>query len=443
MVSLSSLRSRSKLVTPVALVASVAFHVGLIAVCARWASETLSEPEVGRTVDVTFAEVPPGDAQRASSTRAGASDVSDIRRPEDEHPEPSSGPLQDPRPDTLTAGHGGSREAAQKALHLSDSVDGLTLDADPTFLTANSQLSRLETADERRSREDRRATPNPMELTFVSSGTGTRLSRLVPASTDPAEGALGATPGVEGAHRIPDESAGDGFRLARVAVNDGGRPTPALGVDHGSEREDYRRSAAVALARPSVREGRASIATARHGRPNDTVDSSEEVASAVQSLITASSAGGPQGRGPGGSAGGGVPGSAGVSGPGSRARPLGEGGALDATSVLGIRSYAAALTRKVYPYWEDALPMWARAEGRGGVAIIGVTIGENGSIRELHVVRGSGIPEFDQKVATALERASPYGPLPHALRAGGLELHIAFDAMNPAVGRSGPGPGRR
>jgi TonB family protein len=217
----------------------------------------------------------------------------------------------------------------------------------------------------------------------------------------------------------------------------------ARGVDHGSVREDYRRSAAVALARPSVRPGRASIATANHGMPRDTVESSQEVASLVQSLITASSAGGPEGRGPGGAAGDAAPGSSGVSGSGSRSRPSGEGGAEDPTSALGIRSYAAALTRKVYPYWEDALPLWARAEGRGGMAVIGVTIGENGNVRNVHLVRGSGIPEFDAKVASALERASPYGPLPRALRREGLVLNIAFDAMNPAVGRAGPGPGRR
>jgi TonB family protein len=282
-----------------------------------------------------------------------------------------------------------------------------------------------------------------MELTFVAAGPGVRLSRLAPANADPAEGAFGSVPTPAGTPEKPERISADGWRAASPVTKQGAVPTAARGVDHGSLREDYRRSAAVALARPSVRQGRASIATARRGRPSDTLDSSEEVASAVQSLITASSAGGLEGSGPGGTSGGGAPGSAGASGPGSRARPSGEGGAEDPSSALGIRSYAAALTRKVYPYWEDALPLWARAEGRGGMAVIGVTLGENGSVRDVHLVRGSGIPEFDRKVASALERASPYGPLPRAIRSGGLQLHIAFDAMNPAVGRAGPGPGRR
>jgi TonB family protein len=89
------------------------------------------------------------------------------------------------------------------------------------------------------------------------------------------------------------------------------------------------------------------------------------------------------------------------------------------------------------------MPMWALAEGRGGVAVIGVTISSDGAVHDLRIVRPSGIPEFDMKVSRALERASPYGPLPRAVRRTGLTLHIAFDAMNPAVGRSGEGPGKR
>ncbi len=162
----------------------------------------------------------------------------------------------------------------------------------------------------------------------------------------------------------------------------------------------------------------------------------------MQALITASTAGGAIGRGPGGSPGDSVPGSDGLSGAGTRSRPSGEGG-TDSAASLGIQSYAAALTRKVYPFWEDALPKWARVEGRGGLAVIGVTISSDGAVHDLRVVRGSGIPEFDRKVTRALEQASPYGPLPRAVRRTGLTLHIAFDAMNPAVGRIGPGAGKR
>jgi TonB family protein len=356
----------------------------------------------------------------------------------------SSGPAREPRPDTRRAGRGGTRRATERALRLSDSVDGLTLDADPALFTSSSQLSRVDTADERRSREDRRTTPNPMELTFLASGTGSRLQRLLPAHVDPAEGSFGAVPVAPGVRAGTPDPSEDPVRSAPLGSEEPGAVTvPARGVDRGSRRDDYRRSAAVALARPSIRQGRASVATTNRGRPNDTVDSRQEVASAVQSLITASSAGGPLGKGPGGTVGEGEPGAEGTVGPGMRSSPSGDGGIGESAAPLGIESYVSRVTRKVYPYWEDAFPLWARLEGRGAVAIIGVTILADGTIRDVHVVRPSGIPEFDRNVEHALEAASPYGPLPPRIRDAGLTLHIAFDAMNPAVGRLGPGPGRR
>jgi TonB family protein len=222
----------------------------------------------------------------------------------------------------------------------------------------------------------------------------------------------------------------------------GGEQTRPLGIRDGARREEYRRSAAVAYARPAVREGRASISTNTKGSPEDTLDSETEVSDVVQSLITASTAGGRLGAGPGGSEGPGSPGSDGLHGIGSRAVPLGEGGDADSAATYGISSYATALEKKVRPLWKDAFPLEATAEGRGGTAIIGVSLGPNGTIKELHVVRPSGFPEFDRKVAHALVMAAPYGPLPRRAR-DGLIVNIAFDAQNPAVGRSGPGAGRR
>jgi TonB family protein len=431
---------RSKAATPAALIASVALHAVIIAVSARYIRAlAVHEPP---PIPVEFA--PPDDLPHAAVLPPG---LPGAREPDRhvEEPEPSAaaGAVREARPDTRATGRGGSREASEQALHLSDSVDGLTLETDPTLLTPKSQLSRLDTGDERLSREDRRTTPNPMELTFLAVGQGQRLARLPPSPSDPAVGSLGAVPSIAGVERGAEPATDDGLRPRSPGASiAGGVKVAALGVEHGSDRPDFRRSAAVALAHPAVRQGRASIATTNKGRPADTTESSEEVASLVQSLITASTAGGPRGHGPGGSAGPGAPGTDGASGLGTTSRASGEGGA-DGAATLGIQSYAAALTRKVYPYWEDALPMWARAEGRGGVAVIGVTISSDGAVHDLHVLRASGIPEFDLKVARALERASPYGPLPRAVRRTGLTLHIAFDAMNPAVGRSGAGPGKR
>jgi TonB family protein len=431
---------RSKVSTPAALVASVALHAVIIAVSARYI-RALTHPEQPPIfVDLAL----PEGEQRTAPNPPG---LPGARVPERkaEEPEPSAlaGALREPRPDTRVTGRGGTREASQNALHLSDSVDGLTLDTDPTLLTPTSQLSRIDTGDQRASREDRRTTPNPMELTFLAVGPGARLARLSPSPTDPSVGGVGAVPAIAGFERGAEPPTEDGQRPPVLgAAIAGAVKIAARGVEHGSTEPDFRRSAAIAVAHPAVRQGRASIETTLHGRPADTKESAEEVASLVQSLITASTAGGPLGQGPGGTKGPGAPGSDGAVGLGTTSRVSGEGG-TDGAATLGIQSYAQALTRKVYPYWEDAMPMWALAEGRGGVAVIGVTISSDGAVHDLRIVRPSGIPEFDMKVSRALEQASPYGPLPRAVRRTGLTLHIAFDAMNPAVGRSGPGAGKR
>ncbi|HEX3594118.1 MAG TPA: energy transducer TonB [Polyangiaceae bacterium] len=431
---------RAKVATPAALIASVALHAVIIAVSARYIRALAAADRAPIVV-----ELAPLDGERRDAPLPPG--LPGARTPElhaeEAQPSALAGALREPRPDTRATGRGGTRESTQKALHLSDSVDGLTLDTDPTLLMPSSQLSRIDTGEQRLSREDRRTTPNPMELTFLAVGTGQRLSRIASAPTDPSVGGVGAIPTVAGFERGAEPPTEDGQRPhVQGDVVAGDVKVPARGVEHGSSETDFRRSASVAVAHPAVRLGRASIQTTSHGRPADTTDSSEEVASLVQSLITASTAGGPLGQGPGGSSGPGAPGTDGANGIGTKSRASGEGG-TDGAATLGIQSYAQALTRKVYPYWEDAMPVWAVAEGRGGVAVIGVTISSDGAVHDISVVRGSGIPEFDLKVARALEQASPYGPLPRAVRSTGLTLHIAFDAMNPAVGRSGPGPGKR
>jgi TonB family protein len=433
---------RSTAAGSAALVLSVGLHVALVVVTARYV-RSLAPASQGpaRPLDVSLVDLAPSNGVLP----LGAPGADGLHETPPARPErASSGPVRESRPDTRSRGRGGSEEASAHAVHLSDSVDGLTQETDPSLLTPASQVSRLSTSDERLSREDRRATPHPMELTFLATGVGTRLARLEPAASDPSAGTTGTVFTPAGARRGEVDPAADGVvRVSLGSEREGSEPSVARGVERGRLAADYRRSAAVALARPAVRAGRASISTARKGRPNDTVTSAEEVASVVQSLVTASTAGGLVGTGPGGSRGGGAPGTGGTSGPGSVARASGDGGSADEAATLGLSSYTAALTRKVYPYWEDAFPMWARAEGRGGIAVIGVTLSPDGRVHDLRVVRGSGYPEFDRKVARALEEASPYGPLPRAVRDTGLTLHIAFDAMNPAVGRSGPGPGRR
>ncbi len=106
----------------------------------------------------------------------------------------------------------------------------------------------------------------------------------------------------------------------------------------------------------------------------------------------------------------------------------------------GLSRYYAKLLAQVN--WQQAFPEWAIARGFGGLAVVGLSLDRNGGVRSLHIVRPSGIAEFDDNLLAAIRRDGPYGPLP-AAAGGQLRVNIAFDATNPAVGREGGGPGGR
>jgi len=188
---------RRKMATPAALVASVALHAVIIAASARYIRTLAAREAPPIAVELSPSADPPTETPPRELGASGAPE----QRVEEPKPSAMAGTTNDPRPDTRTTGHGGTREAAEKALHLSDSVDGLTLDTDPTLLTPLSQLSRIDTGKERLSREDRRTTPHPMELTFLAVGSGSRLARLPFAPEDPSLGAQGAVPVTSGDRR--------------------------------------------------------------------------------------------------------------------------------------------------------------------------------------------------------------------------------------------------
>lgn len=223
----------------------------------------------------------------------------------------------------------------------------------------------------------------------------------------------------------------------------GDRDRIGMGVVAGAAGADHRRSAAVTYARPRVTKGRAAVPATIRGRPSDTVDSSQAVDTAIASLIHASTAGGMPGEGPGGRQGDGPVGSQGRSGSGSRSGAAGRGLGGDVGADRRYFGYFGSMLRKVEPYWRTAFPEWAIAEGRGGLATIGMTVQRDGTVTDVHVVRTSGLPQFDQNLVVAVKRASPYGPLPRALASQPLRMNLCFDATNPAVGRAGPGPGQR
>jgi TonB family protein len=191
-----------------------------------------------------------------------------------------------------------------------------------------------------------------------------------------------------------------------------------------------------------VTESAPSIPGIWDGRPNDTVDSDQEVANTVRSLVHASVAGGLPGEGRGGSespaldpgAGGGTTGRASV------ARPLGSGdGELVDwnTNDPMLLPYFRKIHAKVNPLWANAFPKSAMVELKQGTVILDFTIASDGTATVAWPpVRPSGIEEFDRNCADAIRRASPFDPLPQALKDLGrtsLRIRAPFVAKNPIV----------
>lgn len=178
---------------------------------------------------------------------------------------------------------------------------------------------------------------------------------------------------------------------------------------------------ARAPARLAVPTARFALVAESYGSRSDTRLSLARVSTAAPALQHASTLGGSVGLGAAGAL---TPGAPGI-------------GELD--PILG--QYLQRLRRSVD--WGHAFPTWAVAEGRGGIAIVRMTILANGRLAELQLLRASGVEEFDQNLVVAIRRAAPFAPIPAALGRASLALNFSFDATNPAVGRDGNGPGGR
>lgn len=279
-----------------------------------------------------------------------------------------------------------------------------------------------------------------MDLVFLATGTGHLAERRPSADSDPARGTLHAPPAaVLGS--MPGAAPMDPGELEQ-ARNVGGvdpgnvRSSPGVGIPRGDVGHDHRSSAAVAMGRPLVIEGPPSIPSDQMGRPRDNVDSEQEVASTVQSIVHASTAGGAPGAGPGGEEAPGATGSGAASGPGSIAAPFGGGsgpftGLSDTDPRIAL--YHRGVYAKIYPLWENAFPKSASLEGKQGHAIISFVIYADGHVSNVNIARPSGVPEFDENVRDAVLRAAPFAPFPPNIPGPSMRWSITFDAKNPAV----------
>jgi TonB family protein len=355
-------------------------------------------------------------------------------------PAAGGGPLER-HPDTERAGRGGSRTSTEAATNLASSIDPITLETDPLTHLDRSQVSRLRTAAERRSWEDHRSTPNPMQLTFLATGPGTvRERRAVSATTrgSIAGSQSAALGGVVGG--APSE-AGVGAEVVSGSELAGHRdPQVTQGATTAAPSSVHSVGAEVLLARPWVMRARPALPTETRERPNDVEDSSEAVASRVAALIHASTVGGPAGPGVGGVPNGGRPGRSGDDGMGSQATPSGFGPGPDALNDPGIQGYIASLQQRVDDQLRRAFPDWAIEEGKSGHVIFEFAVLADGRVERVRLVRPSGIDEYDGNVLTGVRRIPSFGPLPRALGHRAL-ITMSYDALNRVIGREGPGPG--
>jgi TonB family protein len=345
-----------------------------------------------------------------------------------------------PRVDTGAPGAGGDATVEKAAINFSDGDERMRLSPDLISRLDRDQLHRIDAARVRQSWEDRRSTTHPMELTFLASGVGTLEERRKIAALNPSRGALQAPlAGARGADLgTPPRDDGDapraklgGDRLGSMARASG------VGLLHAAAGSDHRTSAAVASARPDVTEAPVAVNANDKGRTKDDVDTEQEVATTVRSLVHASTAGGRvTDRGRGGSGGGGDPGAGGTSGSGSTTRALGigEGATFDIdTGDPRLQPWFRQIKAKIHPLWANAFPKSALLDLKQGTVILTFTVFADGSIGPVGTHRPSGIPEFDRNCADAVRRANPLPAIPSSLGISRINIMMPFRINNPVI----------
>jgi TonB family protein len=342
--------------------------------------------------------------------------------------------------DTGRAGHGGDAHVPVPALNLADGDERMRLSPDLLSRLDRDQLQRMRVARVRQSWEDRRATTHPTELTLLVTGSATLLERRPAALLPPSRGALESpSPSVLGAAvgASPVREAGDTEPLPGGAYVGSLLGAPGAGVDGSRAGTDHRTAAPIGSARPDVTLGPVAVPAHDSARPRDDVDSDQEVASTVRSLLHASTAGGAPGEGQGGNGGGGEAGAGASLGVGSRARPMGIGGGdvLDFwTSDPRLVPYFRRLHGKIDPLWANAFPRSALLELKQGTVILQFVVQADGRATvQWPPLRPSGVDEFDRNCADAIRRAAPFPPIPHELGVSTLTIRAPFVASNPAV----------
>jgi TonB family protein len=426
------------------IAASIAFHgaltVGLASVAALRIGEQ-ERQEAAASVDELPLEATELGAIAVDLPAAGEGSFFDQQpiASTGEAPRPAGGALV-AHLDTGTPGHGGDTTSTLRALNLADVDERMRLSPDLVSRLDRDQLQRLRVARSRASWEDRRSTTHPTELTLVTAGPGAVRERRATAAASPSRGVLESRPAsVRGAELgVAIASDAEQTRRRQGGASFGSFDSaPGQGLFEGSPGVDHRASAPVGSARPDVTRGPVAVAATERALPRDDVDSEQEVATTVQSLVHASTAGGLAGEGVGGSGGRGAAGFGGARGTGSRARPMGEGDGdvFDYwTSDPRFVGYFRRIHARVDPLWVDAFPKSAMLDLRQGTVILEFTVSADGSaVVSWPPLRPSGVEEFDRNCADAIRRASPFSAIPPELGVRSLRIRAPFVANNPVV----------
>jgi len=341
--------------------------------------------------------------------------------------------------DTGSPGRGGDTRAADPALNLADRDERLRLSPDLLSRLDRDQLQRLRVARVRQSWEDRRATTHPTELTLVVTGVGTLFERRAPSPLEPSRGTLKSeAASVRGGEPGASPTAVDDSGRKLGSTQPGSlEAAPGPGLASSRAGPDHRASAPIGSARPDVTRAAVAVAAVDRARPTDDVDSDQEVATMVRSLVHASTAGGLLGEGRGGTGLGGEAGAGGGSAAGSVAHPLGlgDGDAFDYwTSDPRLLPYFRRIHAKIDPLWANAFPKSALLDLKQGTVILEFVVFADGHATvSWPPVRPSGIDEFDRNCAQAIRRASPLPPIPRELGLPSVRIRAPFVASNPIV----------
>ncbi|MBL8611093.1 MAG: TonB family protein [Myxococcales bacterium] len=321
--------------------------------------------------------------------------------------------------DTGVAGRGGER-AGERATHLADSDSKLSRTQDLMDRLERDQALRIKTNDTvRQTREDRRQSRDPMELTFVANGTG-QLDERRDRAGDPSRGVRASRPAaLEGGQLGSPTLEGDNGARPGAAMEGALAASSGVGARNARPGADHHPGANPRTARPMVELGTPSIPADTRGRPQDTVDSAQDVSNVLRSLVHASATGGAGGDGPGGSPGPGDPGAGGLFGAGAHPKPLGSGTGdfIDYdTHDPRYVTYFRRIHGKIDPLLRGAFPESAVKELKQGTVILVFTVERSGAVRvSWPPARPSGIEEFDKNAADAIRRASPLPPVPPEL----------------------------